>query len=735
MPNSRLTLALEQMGPGDWLTFERFAAEFNAVEFPSLRTTAAFAGDKGRDGQLFKGIEDPTTAFQYSVTESWRAKVLSTLKTLKGTRPGITRLIYCTNQAIGPVGDELVEELRRDGIALDIRDRSWFVDRELTHPQREIASQELAERYVDPLLQARGIAERVARSLTSDEARVALLHLALEGYDQGSEKNLTRSCFESLVRSVLHNTDAEHTMSLANIVLAVRELVPAGDESQVEAQTRGALQRLSTRGGPVKQVGKSDTYHLSFQAQEELKRRSVDFLLESAEVDSELRAAIKLSAPALEGEALTTATLEVRTALEATLAAKSEGFAVAVVTGEVHQLAVGEVLGIVRGCPMRHLTAEQATGLVLDVLEAPGAATRRHLRQLADGYTLFAFLRQTPDVQKVVLQVFQEGDIWLDTSVILPLMAETLLDDPSERYFTSLMQAALDAGLKLYVTEGIIEEIERHLHRCLTFARTEASSWNGRVPFLYAAYTLAGRGRNSFVSWLEEFRGGDVPEEDIKQFLDEEFRIGVRNLTEYADGASTSLRAAVQEIWHEVHDRRRGRGMSDITPAITLRLVAHDVENCVGVIELRRGSPMGPMGYRVWWLTLDRTAFTLGSRLRDRLGSDAPRSPALSPDFLVELLRLGPMRSALERDLHVSLPVMADIGRYESLPIELIRLADSVRRDNAGLSERIIARRVRDAINGAKWRRSSASDEARVGARATIEQRLAAQAAGGLDLM
>ena len=732
MPNGRLTLALEQMGPGDWLTFERFAAEFNAVEFPSLRTTAAFAGDKGRDGQLFKGIEDPTTVFQYSVTESWRAKVVSTLKVLKETHRETTRLIYCTSQTVGPAGDDLVEELRQGGIALDIRDRSWFVERELTHPQREVASQELAERFVDPLLKARGIADRVARPLTSDESRVALLHLSLEGYDQGSEKNLTRSCFESLVRSVLHNTDAEHTMNLDSIVRAVRELVPAGDEFQVRAQTRGALQRLSTRGGPVKQLGKSDLYHFSFQAQEELKRRSVEFLLESAEVDSELRVAIELSAPALEGEDLATAILEVRTALEATLAAKSEGFAVAVVTGEVHQLAVGEVLEVVRGCPMRHLTAEQATDLVLEALEAPGAATRRHLRQLADGYTLFAFLRQTPDVQKVVLQVFQEGDIWLDTSVILPLMAETLLDDPSERYFTSLMQAALDAGLKLYVTEGIIEEIERHLHRSLTFARTEASSWNGHVPFLYAAYALAGHGRTAFISWLEEFRGDATPEDDIKQFLDEEFHIVVKNLAEYADEASASLRAAVQEIWHEVHDRRRGGGASDITPAVTLRLVAHDVENCVGVIELRRGSPMGPMGYRTWWLTLDRTAFTLGKRLRERLGSDAPRSPALSPDFLVELLRLGPMRSALERDLHVSLPVMADIGRYESLPIELIRIADSVRRENSGLSERIIARRVRDAVNDAKWRLGSASDEASLGARAAIERRLAAQAAGNL---
>src|SRR5665647_3414603 len=125
MPNERLTLALEMMGPGDWLTFERFAAEFNAVEFPSLRTTAAFAGDKGRDGQLFRPNEDVTTVFQYSVTQSWASKIRDTRATLGKTTPSATRLIYCTNQAIGPAADDLVAELRKDGIALDIRDRSW----------------------------------------------------------------------------------------------------------------------------------------------------------------------------------------------------------------------------------------------------------------------------------------------------------------------------------------------------------------------------------------------------------------------------------------------------------------------------------------------------------------------------------------------------------------------------------------------------------------------------------
>lgn len=59
MPSQRFALALRQLEAGDWLIFERFAAEFLAVEFPSLRTMAAASGDKGRDAQLFLADEAP----------------------------------------------------------------------------------------------------------------------------------------------------------------------------------------------------------------------------------------------------------------------------------------------------------------------------------------------------------------------------------------------------------------------------------------------------------------------------------------------------------------------------------------------------------------------------------------------------------------------------------------------------------------------------------------------------
>jgi hypothetical protein len=695
------------MSSGDWLDFEHFAAEFLAPEFPSLRTTASPHGDRGRDGQMYVIDEDPNTVVQYSVSQGWAAKIRATVERLKETMPNTRTLIYATNQIIGPDADSLVSDLRRtDRISLDIRDRNWFVDRELTYPQRSVAATELAHKFVDPLLVERGVRSFVSPALGRDEARIALVHLALEGEDLQSSKGWTRSCFEALVLSALNDTSNDNRMTSAEIISRVHELLPSSDEAQISRQIESALNRLTRRSGPVKL--KNGSYALSFSEGEELRNRLASFALQEEDLKKDLVATVKIAAPRLEGELDSDGWLAVaeslRLGLEVVLLAQGEEFATAVTTGEAHQANAREVLAQVTASvhnTAAGLTDEEATAAIIETLERPSPNLRNHLRRLADAYTMYAFLRQTSDVQRVVLTIFTGGDLWLDTSVILPLFAETLLEDPAERRYTTILRAALDAGLRLYMTPGVVEEVDSHLNRCLVCARTDIRSWRSSIPFVFAAYTLSGRGRGQFATWLERFRGQRQPIEDICEYLADTYAIDLRSLEEEASSADPELRTAVQEIWYEAHERRRGEDES--LDLITMnRLVSHDVENCLGVFQLRQASPASPMGYRYWYLTLDRVALTLKRALTERLGRNPPDSPALSPDFMTQYLRLAPVRTAVERQLWANLPLLTDVSRYDFVPKELIARADELRREIGDLDERIIRRRVRDTLNDMK---------------------------------
>jgi hypothetical protein len=87
------------------------------------------------------------------------------------------------------------------------------------------------------------------------------------------------------------------------------------------------------------------------------------------------------------------------------------------------------------------------------------------LHAAKEAYTLFAFLREAPNVQAAVSKLFSGGEIWLDTTVILPLLAEHLVD-PAQRNYRRLFEAARAAGVSPRTTFGVVEEILSHLDRC-----------------------------------------------------------------------------------------------------------------------------------------------------------------------------------------------------------------------------------------------------------------------------
>ncbi|WP_157630623.1 hypothetical protein [Kribbella catacumbae] len=731
MSSERLALALRELQSGDWLVFEKFAAAFLAVDYPSLRTMASPAGDKGRDGQLYVVDEAPKTMVQYSVAEDWRAKILGTEKRLNENFKGFTRLIYCTSQVIGPAADSLVEEFRNRGISLDIRDRSWFVDRQYTAAQREIASEDLSVLKVDPLLSRHGIANISGPMMSDDDARVALFHLSLEGYDENSDRNITKSCFEALLLAALHDTNVDSPIGMDELQVAVKALVPVDAVAQVEAQISGAASRLTRKGGPVKFIAKENKYHLSFEQHQRNVVAAQEFATRQRHIEDDFAAAIQSLDIGIEDARCKDLGINLRAGIEEILFRKGEAFARAVAGGVMVQVDGEAVMTYLTeaGHDVRPLTISDAKDVIFSVLDSPSEDTQKHLGRLADGYTLFAFLRQTADVQKIMLEVFSGGEIWLDASVVLPLLEETLIDDLAKRHYTTLLGSALDAGFKLYVTDGTVEEIERHLYRAQLCARTAPADWRSDVPFIYAAYTLSGRPRNEFFDWLSEFRGQNSPLEDIEEYLRDEFRIELRSLLEEANAAPTELRGAVQEIWAGEMDRKRSDG--ETPPEVISRLVAHDVEVAVGVIQLRKATQRSGTGYRQWWLTFDRTAFDLKARLAERMVGAAPQSPALSPDFLSQLLRLGPLRAAIETEKHVALPVITSISTYESIPSSLLEVADSTRKRFEGQNERTVRRLVKDKLNELRWRVGVEARSGVRGAEKRIRGRLRDQAAAG----
>ena len=733
MKTERFRLALREMKSSDWERFETLGSTFLASEFPTLRTLASFSGDSGRDGTLFAPAGNEV-AIQYSVSRDWKQKIRRTIQRVHEKFSGIVHvLVYVSNQQIGPKADDLKYELQQDHrVHLDVRDEKWFVERVNSDDARQEAAEELARVIADPFLAGDDVVRRKSQALSDADARAGLLYLTLQWEDTTREKGLTRLSYEALTRAALRGTDSEHRVTRQQISDRVARILPTQDRSVVDRYVDSALERMAKK--IVRHWPKYDEYCITFDEQQRIRGRLAELELQDREFESAIQDAVGRIAEDLGvslGDSVVKLVTRIKCILDRFILNSGESFASAVISGNLARLerqalnnfVIEDVAG--KGnAGMGGKIVDLLTNTVEWLVQATDPTVQACLRRSADAYTLLAFLRAVPDVQRVVAKLFSHGRVWLDTSIVLPAMAETLVRG-GQRRFSSLLRIATDAGLELRVTPGVVEEVERHLHRSLVCQRTH-ELWKGRIPFMLSVYAASGEALGDYPRWVEQFAGRIRPEDDIAEYLNEIFGVEIETLEAEAGRASEELRWAVQEIWQVAHERRRGEELDQVTLS---RLAAHDVENYVGVIMRRRNERESPFGYTSWWLTLDPTAFAARGVLKERLGARIPDSPVLSPDFLANYLAVGPIRHQVRMEAEGNMPILLDLGVQE-LPADLLTVAGSVRQEASGLSERVIRRKVRDGVDRAKRRMGPIAQEGVAGMEATIRKELASRQKG-----
>ena len=710
MSREKLQLALELLRSDQWKRFEEFASEFLTSIHPNLRTVASPSGDKGRDAQLFSPDGQVKVVLQYSVTEKWASKIRSTAKRLSETLPEARILIYVTNQSVLSASDTLKRKILDDhDLVLDIYDRHWFLDRFSGDEHREAAAENLAKLVVDPFLASKGVLEHSAPTLSTTEYQAALTFLQLQWQDDKHGKGLTRLSFEALVRSVLRSSHSESLVSRTVIHDRIHKILPGHEPTRVSNLVDSALKRLTKRY--IRHWTKNDEFCLTSTEAERERERLAKIEVANIALDSEIMSTLQYyDRGSIETELLCALT---RAAINHYLVQRGEAFAGAITNNRLDRLGIDELEHSIE-----YITNSKLTGYspqhkievnhailmcIRELFTDPSREVQNHLRSKADAYTLLAFLGRTPDVQSAVSKMFSHGSVWLDTTIVLPLFAEQLMTNGYRR-FTQMLKVASSAGLNLRITSGVIEEVERHMNQCLTYVHIEQSEWVGRVPFLINAYIRSGRELASFGSWVEHFKGQERPEDDIADYLADFFSITRENLEEDEKRAAVHIRTAIQETWHEIHTKRRNTSHADFDEIAVQKLVRHDVENYLGVVERRRNEDVSPLGYSAWWLTLDRVAFDVDKTISKILKNDAPPSPVMSADFLVNYLSIGPIRSQIIKSAESILPVVLDVGMLNEFPSDLLAEAERIRRDASDLPEHVVRRRVRDHLDAAKRR-------------------------------
>ena len=383
---------------------------------------ASPGGDRGRDAELYVFNGEPGTMFQFAVRSDWNVKINETLKKLAVEFPSSKAVVFLSSHQIGAQGDGIRKRAREQGIALDIRDRSWFVERVDADDSRNAAAAELERVVVDPFLVDRGIVTG-APALEGAEARTALVFLELQARDDNNAKGLTKSCFESLVKAALQGTTAKERRSREVVRAFVAGLLPQHGSAQLVPFVDAALKRLER--SVVKHYQKQDEFHLSHEEVERTKDRVAGLTLLQDAFSSDARDIVGPTVGANEALAVRSVTF-LRTIIETYFYRLGEEFA---------QSVAGDREIPLHADLLRTITLENSpSGLVVgstswadflhsaaaSLIANPSPDTLELFRVLSTAYTLFAFLAEVPDVQAATKKLFEHGTLWFDTTVLLP---------------------------------------------------------------------------------------------------------------------------------------------------------------------------------------------------------------------------------------------------------------------------------------------------------------------------
>lgn len=689
----RFDMAMERLTGADWQQFEQLASSFLASDFPALRTMAAPSGDGGRDSELFTDDGEPTIAVQYSVASDWSAKITGTFKRLEETFPHVSTLVYLTNQKIGAKADDLRKGLRLSGKVLDIRDRAWFLDRSNIDRNREEAAESLARKFVDPLLPSGLINKTMVIGLDTEGAKTALLFLEMQVQDTDRSLGLTKASYDTLTLAALRDTNTANRLKKSDIYLRVQSFLPSHPQVQIRMKVDASLRRLEQKS--IRHRKDQDEYHLHeaeiVRVKDSVAR--IDLLRRDFEADLLQVLAVTQGVRLTDERAFVDAA---RRVLETYFLRKGEDFAQATIMSEPHEVDSTTMKDVVLQVVQNKIgaTGRPPVEILLSVINTlvttPSEAASAYLRLLLESYTLFAFLAATPDVQKATRSMFGSGEIWLDTSVVLPVLAETALPEHN-RPFTEMFKQAHNAGLRLHVTSGVLEEIERHINRSKSYVSLE--SWVGSVPFLFSVFAMSGGTKSAFSSWTEKFVGTQDPIQDLADYLSKSHRISLESASTH-DHVSETLAQAVRGAWQDVHTERRRSDDQQL-----LRLAAHDAEMYLHVLSSRlHQHGRAPLGYTDWWLTLDSKARTIMDRVDRELRPKVNIGPVLSIDYLIRYLAFGPSRNKVDVTGSSLARVYADI-LVEPIPSELMSLVTELRTKHADLPENVVQRRIRDTLN------------------------------------
>jgi hypothetical protein len=308
---------------------------------------------------------------------------------------------------------------------------------------------------------------------------------------------------------------------------------------------------------------------------------------------------------------------------------------------------------------------------------------RRYLKSLSNTYMMMFLLQWNPQVALYFESMAANLKIYVCTSIIVPALSEYYLDDENKRHW-NLLKASNNVGIKLYISDPIIDELISHLKMIKNkydtlFSYAEDIYLTSELNTLFidevlirAYFHAKARGRvNSFSDFLNNFCDPSVNnvKEELLDYLYSQFGI------EYKSDSSLKVSINSDDQTKlvtklEKQGKHAVKAKTDAKIILTIYKL-REINNEI--------SSTGIFGYKTWWLSKDTSTY---KAVHSVLKNKYTISCYMRPDFLYNHIALAPKKTEIDSLYKQIFPTLLGVNLSFHLPKEVAEYVQKVIADH-----------------------------------------------------
>ncbi|MEZ4830046.1 MAG: hypothetical protein R3C61_27750 [Bacteroidia bacterium] len=675
LSNDGFKYALNQINDG--FVFENFALRFLPLILGYEFMPVGGIKDKGIDGlnYIYSRAGFEKNIFQLSTETNTEGKIENSLQKLIDNEIPFDSFVYVTNRAVNNkdrIIDKFVDDFKKP---IRIFDQGWFV----SHANHSDATINCYYTFIDSYLHEFNKPGKsyVVSNLAGKSELFVFLRQQLEHHRD--DLKIDDLLADTLILFGLEGTDPDKDIlkTKDELIVSIKEFVKFDPRILNETIDR-RLKALSTKPRRIKFHTAKQGYCLPYETRVEIQNRN---LADAQLLETFYEQTSEIIKKYLKEESVAVRDLSklIDEVIHSIFYQQGLEFSNYILHGKSQQVIEKDLQDVINSVVDSSSVVDKnkekvKTAMLMairDIVYNGTIEQKKYFKSLSNTYMMMFLLQWNPQIATYFETMASKLVIYVCTSILVPALSEYYLTNENKRHW-NLLKGASQAGIRLYISDAIIDELKHHFYmlrnKYETFFRNNEQVYlNSEAETMYideimlrAYFYAKSQGKVfNFEDFLSNFVDPDLKtvKDDLISYLKGEFGIVYFN--------DESLKIKISE---EEQVKLTDRLIENKSP----KKAETDSKIILSIYKLRgknnETATSGIFGYKTWWLSKDSTTF---KAVTDVFGDKYPVSCYIRPDFLYNYITLAPKKHEVDEMYKEVFPSLLGVNLSFHLPSEV----------------------------------------------------------------